>query len=242
MRIFLAGTASQEQIVKENCPKYILESFYYIKDWQKKLIHETDDFLLDSGAFTFIQKANGQINWYNYIENYAEYIKQNKVKNFFELDIDSVVGYQKVIEFRSLLERLTGERCIPVWHKNRGVDEYKRHCQEYPYVGIGGYVIKELNNRDYAAFPSMIKYAHERKTKVHCLGFTATCKFSKYHFDSVDSTTWIIGAKFGNICILKNNIIQQVHYSNKRCSNVAELMRYNLSVWVKFQKYAETHL
>lgn len=243
MKVFLAGTASHENVIKNNTPKYILESFQYIKSWQVELLKQIDDFLLDSGAFTFIQNNyKSEIEWDEYIERYAAFINECNINHFFELDIDSVIGYDKVIEYRHKLEKLTNKQCIPVWHKSRGVEEYKRHCQEYPYVSIGGYVIKELNANDYKAFPSMINYAHEKGAKVHCLGFTSTTKLNEYRFDSVDSTTWINGARFANVCWFRNNVIEQIHWKNKRCTDVEKLSEHNLKEWIKFQNYADKYL
>ena len=102
---------------------YILESFYYADDDTKRLLPYFGDFLLDSGAFTFMQGKGGSPNWDEYIERYANFIKENKVQKYFELDIDSVVGYEKVKEYRNKLELLVGWQCIPVWHKSRGIQE-----------------------------------------------------------------------------------------------------------------------
>lgn len=63
MKIFLAGTASHRNVVEPNPPKYILESFYYVQDWQLPMIKNADDFLLDSGAFTFMENSKKAIVW-----------------------------------------------------------------------------------------------------------------------------------------------------------------------------------
>ena len=191
----------------------------------------------------FIQNNHdGDIVWEDYIEKYANFINENDIKHFCELDIDSVVGFDKVLKYRKRLEQLTNKQCIPVWHKPRGIEEYKKDCAEYEYVAIGGYVIKELKISDYAAFPSMIKYAHDNNARVHCLGFTSTTRLKDYRFDSVDSTTWINGARFANVCWFRNNMIEQMHYYGKRCVNVEKLSEHNLREWIKFQKYADEFL
>lgn len=59
MKICLAGssvTCKNNRFALENCD-YILESFYYIKDWQLNQIKEKQLFLLDSGAFTFMNNS-----------------------------------------------------------------------------------------------------------------------------------------------------------------------------------------
>lgn len=176
MKLFLAESGGMWEAyfdAKAFAHAYILQSFFYADEFTEKyIIPNAADFLLDSGAFTFMQGAGTKIDWDAYLERYADFITRNGVKKFFELDIDSVVGYERVKEYRVKLERLTGAQCIPVWHKSRGIDEYKRHCEEYSYVAIGGYVVKEIKPEEYRHFPAMINFAHSKGAKVHCLGFT----------------------------------------------------------------------
>ena len=86
-------TNENKDKIKES--KYILESFYYIKDWQINYIKDMDLFLLDSGAFTFMSSYKGKVNWKEYIDRYADFIIKNDIKYFFELDIDVLIGYEK---------------------------------------------------------------------------------------------------------------------------------------------------
>lgn len=249
MQLFLAGVApwrsggGYDPIIRKFKP-FILESFYYCDADTERLLPYFGDFLLDSGAFTFMQgNHNGVIDWKDYIKRYADFINKNNIKKFFELDIDSVVGYEKVLEYRAILEDLTGKPSIPVWHKSRGIEEYYKHCEEYPYVGIGGYVIKELTPNDFKAFPPMIRYAHKYEAKVHCLGFTRLTDLPKYHFDSVDSTAWTTGNRFG--FIYKFNGKTMIKHDVPKGMRLADSRRValrNYTEWIKFQKYAEVHL
>ena len=132
-----------DPIIREHHP-YILESFFYADEDTERLIPLFGDFMLDSGAFTFMQNAKVRVQWEEYVERYADFVRRNDITKFFELDIDSVTGYEKVKEFRKRLETLAGRQCIPVWHKDRGIDEFKRMCDEYSYVAIGGIVSKDI--------------------------------------------------------------------------------------------------
>ena len=248
LKIYFAGVAPwkeqglYDKAITTHRP-YILESFYYVNDDTKRLLPYFGDFLLDSGAFTFMQGKGGLPNWEEYIERYANFIKKNKVQKYFELDIDSVVGYEKVKEYRNKLELLVGWQCIPVWHKSRGIQEYKKHCEEYPYVAIGGYVVKELKPKDYLAFPAMISYAHKNNVKVHCLGFTKLDALKKYHFDSVDSTAWTTGNRFGHIYKFNGETIIKIDApKGKKLADSRKVALINYTEWIKFQKYALTHL
>lgn len=247
MKMYLAesGGMWKAYFVKEYFKDaYILQSFYYADDFTEKyIIPNVADFLLDSGAFTFMQNTKEKTNWEEYINRYADFINRNNVDKFFELDIDSVVGYKKVLQYREMLEKLTGKKSIPVWHKSRGIQEYKKHCDEYPYVAIGGYVVKELKPKDYLAFPAMISYAHRNNAKVHCLGFTKLDALKKYHFDSVDSTAWTTGNRFGYIYkFTGDNIVKIDPPKGKKLRDPKAVALNNYIQWIKFQQYAETHL
>lgn len=238
----VAERGGYDPIIRKHKP-YILESFFYADDETERLLPYFGDFLLDSGAFTFMQGKGGKIDWQEYIEKYADFIKRNKVRKYFELDIDAVVGYEKVREYRTELEKKVGWQCIPVWHKSRGIEEYKRHCKEYPYVAIGGYVIKELKPKDYEAFPAMIKYAHQNSAKVHCLGFTKLSDLEKYHFDSVDSTAWTTGNRFGHLYFFNGRtMIKKDAPKGYRIADSRGAAIHNYVEWIKFQKWAEVHL
>lgn len=80
--------------------KYILTSFYYFRD---KLPFDVDLHLVDSGAFTFFLSKK-KIDIDKYLTEYIEYINKYDIKHFFELDIDVIVGYDKVLELRKRLE------------------------------------------------------------------------------------------------------------------------------------------
>ena len=222
---------------------YILESFYYADEDTERLIPYFGDFLLDSGAFTFMQNTKKTLDWNEYIKQYADFINRNNIDKFFELDIDCVVGYEEVKNLRFKLEKLTGKQSIPVWHKSRGYSEFERLCDEYSYVAIGGIVSKEIKPDQYKAFPSMISEAHKRHCKIHGLGFTNLKLLPKYHFDSVDSTAWTTGNRFGFIYQFNGKtMIKHDAPKGKRLADSRKVALINYTEWIKFQKYAEVHL
>ena len=235
-----------DNAIKSHKP-YILESFFYADSDTERLIPHYGDFLLDSGAFTFMQGKGGKVNWDEYVERYADFIKRNHVKKYFELDIDSVVGYDKVLAIRAKLEKLTGVQSIPVWHKSRGKEEYVRHCQEYPYVALGG-LVDGAKKGEYARvlwkyFPWFIKTAHDNGAKIHALGFTSLDGIRQYHFDSVDSTAWTTGNRFGFLYFFDGQTMQKKDApKGHRISDSRAAALHNYTEWIKFQKYAETHL
>lgn len=231
-----------DKAIKDQHP-FILESFYYADEDTEKLLPYFGDFLLDSGAFTFMQNSNVRVDWNEYLEKYADFINRNKIEKFFELDIDSVVGYEEVKRLRAKLEKLTCKPCIPVWHKSRGIDEWKNLCNEYGYVALGGFAAKEIKKPEYKYTPVMLKEAHKRKAKVHGLGFTQLAYLQRYHFDSVDSTAWTSGNRFGYIYRFDGRTMQKIKVpEGMRIKESRKVALINYTEWLKFQRYALTHL
>ncbi len=221
----------------------ILQSFYYCNEFTEKIIlPNCKRFMLDSGAFTFFS-SGGVADWNAYVKRYADFINRNKVDLFFELDIDNIIGYEKVLYYRAKLEDMTGKPCIPVWHKSRGQDEFIKMCEQYNYVSIGGIVSKEITQKEYKYFPYFIKTAHEHGAKIHGLGFTNLKGLTQYHFDSVDSTSWVSGNRFGSV--YKFNGKTMVKFDKKdgqRLANSRAVALNNFREWVKFAEYAEKYL
>ena len=243
MRVFIAGTSFFPEEWKDITPLYVLESFYYFKDWQTRFITDCKMFLLDSGAFTFLNNVGKEVDFDEYLQSYIKFINKYDIKCFFELDIDSVVGYEKVKEMRQELERGTGKKCIPVWHKSRGLDEWKRLTSEYDYVALGGIAIKEIKQKEYKYFTPMLKIATDNNCQVHGLGFTNMKGLKKYRFNSVDSTSWITGVKYvSTYQFTGDSLVMLKKPEEKRLSNYMGLAAHNLKEWLKFQKYADTHL
>lgn len=239
MKIFLAGLSDKPYVSWTNC-KYFLESFIYYKDWEKILIQNKDNFLLDSGAFTYMNNNKGKCNFEEYVKKYADFINKNDIKLFFELDIDTIVELEEVERLRDLLETLTNKKCIPVWHKSRGKDYFINMCKKYDYVAIGGIVTKEIKINEYKYFNWFIKEAHKNNCKIHGLGFTNTNLLSKYKFDTVDSTSWKSGGRFAQIHTFSRNKIEMQVYSKKfRLKDYKSLDKYNFNEWCKYQKYME---
>lgn len=265
MTLYLAGTSQRMYLYDESMELYlareydckngksadwgglnILESFFTLRSNPNfpRLIKNFENFLLDSGAFSFLNGAQ-KVDFDAYLEEYADFINKWDIKHFFELDIDSIVGLAEVERLRSKLENLTARKPIPVWHKNRGKDYFIKMCENYPYVALGGIVTKEIPIKKYSTlFPWFINTAHSHGARIHCLGYTNFEGLHKYHFDSVDSTAWLYGNMSGTVYKFNptTKCMDKIKTPNgKRLSSRAVAVN-NFNEWVKFQKYARIYL
>lgn len=218
----------------------MLESFYYIADWQTRNLHRFKSFMLDSGAFTFAYGSKTQVNLSYYLEQYIKYINQNNVGLFFELDVDKLVGYERVLEYRKTLERGTGKRCIPVWHVSRGKENWLQMCKEYNYIALGGLAAKEFKNQE-RYIPWFTHTAHELGCKVHGLGYTKLGYLQQMGFDSVDSSAWLAGNRGGFVYQYRHNgcHMDKIQTPTGKKLNSRQVARHNFMQWVELAEYLE---
>lgn len=203
MKVFLSGLEASGEFedINRRIPryKYILCSYYYLRqDVFYKIRSKSELMIIDSGAHSF-QKGK-KVDWEAYTRQYAEWIKQNdcnKIVGYFEMDVDNILGYEKVLALRKILEAAS-DKIIPVWHRNRGIQDFKDMCRQYAgkVVAITGFQNGEIKEDQYIMF---LKCAKQYGCKVHCLGMTRKDILDTVPFDFVDSSSWKQQAIYGRI-------------------------------------------
>lgn len=203
MKIFLSGLEASGEFedIDRVIPryKYILCSFYYLKqDIFKKIIRKSELMMIDSGAHSF-QKGK-KVDWEEYTKRYAEWIKANdceKIVGYFEMDVDNIIGYERVKALRKILESVS-DKIIPVWHKNRGIQDFKDMCDTHKgrVIAITGFKNEDIKDEQYVMF---LKYARAKGCRVHCLGMTRKKILDSVPFDFADSSSWKQQAIYGRV-------------------------------------------
>ena len=243
MKVFLSGIESSEKTIVDEYIKdrkkidYCLTSFYYLRKKEtlkNKLFDFANEIIVDSGAHSF-QKGK-QVDWEQYTKEYAKFIKEfdkPNVVGYFEMDVDNIIGYDKVLELRKMLESVSN-KIIPVWHKNRGIEEFKKMCHDYQnrVIAITGFKNEDIKDEQYLMF---LKYAKKFNCKVHCLGMTRLKILNKVPFDFVDSSTWKQAGNYGEYrqFIKGKIIINKVKGKYK----TIELDKMNFEEFKKMQQY-----
>jgi hypothetical protein len=247
VKLYLASTSTREKIVLELLEKniiipYLLESFVYIKPFQLAYKKYVKNFMLDSGAFTFINNTkNTSLKSIEiFVGKYIDFINKNDIDLFFEMDIDNVIGLSEVEKLREKIENETGKKSIPVFHPERGKQYYLDLVKKYNYVSLGGSVTKKWNKKMYEkSYPWFIKEAKKQNCKIHGLGFTALTKLKlpQYQFTSVDSSTWVHGVRFHNYFKFENENLKRNNLNTKYKKNNYEITMNNLQEWIKYANY-----
>lgn len=223
MKIFLAGLEQvpgcQNYFMDVNGKKVQLPLAYYLKDklgvtFKRNLMSyyylrtrlplaefirdNSEEILIDSGAHSFQKGVH--VDWVKYTKEYAEFIKKfdrPHIVGYFEMDVDNVIGYDRVLELRKILESVSN-KIIPVWHKNRGIEEFKKMCRDYAgkVVAVTGFKNEDIQDHQYVMF---LKYAKKYNCRVHCLGMTRKNLLDTVPFDYVDSTSWAQQGIYGRL-------------------------------------------
>lgn len=198
MKIYLAAADTMSEDIIRLLPvakrlHWNLFSYYYLLTLKKMEDYDiirkaSKSVLIDSGAHSF-QKGK-KVDWDRFTKQYADFIQDTdneKVHGYFEMDVDNLLGYDKVLELRSLLEEVT-DKVIPVWHKNRGIKDFKQMCQDYNFVSISGWRNEDVKDDQFIHF---VRHAHRNGCRIHGLGLTRRKVLDRVPFDSVDSSSWL---------------------------------------------------
>lgn len=198
--------------------KYGLISYYYLKNQETLdlILKKVNFLLIDSGAHSF--QHGKKVNFDKYTQEYADFIRENthneQILGFFEMDVDNVIGYEKVLELRRILEQVS-DKIIPVWHNNRGIDDFVEMCKKYSRkrIAITGFVNNDIRDGQYNLF---INTAHKYGCKIHILGLTRyellkTLNLGKE--DSVDSSTWKQAGIYGTVQLPRKDLTRTLLYS-----------------------------
>lgn len=237
MKIFLSGTENITNFIDYKM-KFNLNSFFYARKnipLFKKVRDNTELLLVDSGAFSFLT-GNHNINWDKYVDEYIEFIQEIKSDNilgYIEMDVDRIIGLPRVEEYRKKINKASDGKVIPVWHKERGIENFKNMCKEHSGGVIAVVGRKDIDILDHQ-FNIFLEYAWSKGCRIHALAMTKKKIIDKVPFDYVDSTSWLLGAmRYGRlegkklnwldtekrkelmVYLYRQGMNQQTYYENK---------------------------
>jgi hypothetical protein len=234
MKIHFAGSDGQVEfnvILEEAKAQNRLESFYGLG---KRKPSTQFDLLLDSGGF--VARTKGvQIS----VEQYANHINVNNIKVAFNLDTNDPIQTQQNQKY---LEANTKAYIIPIYHLSdylhlrNLLDQY---IEKYAYIGIGGVAGEGSPVALQEVFYNHCFFKTRDKIKLHGLGITGKKMLEKYPWFSVDSTSWLAFARYGNSKTNSKKMSQVKAKTSPWQKNTLEEVKYWLALEAKLTKLWE---
>lgn len=183
-----------------------LVSYFYILDRNVYINEYFDKFeyiALDSGGFTFIKKMQDEeshnTDYHRYLAGYLEFIDKHRGKFIWcaNLDIGVEVGENKVLEWNEEFKKLEKYQriCYVAHDYELPLKWLYYYFENYNMVGVAA---DHMGRKDSVGYFSQV-YNLSRKHKKYVHGFAMTnfVSFDKFPLWTVDSTTYLGGAKFG---------------------------------------------
>jgi len=160
------------------------------------------DVMLDSGAYgvetgTQIVTKEAYGLW---LELYLT--KYPQIKHY--VNLDDLSNPHKSIENLAYFESC-GLSPIPVYHYGEPTEFLTNMCKKHEYVGLGGMAVGTMPPKNLKIF---WEWAHETypDVKFHLFGATSMQTIVKYQPYSMDSSSWTVGGRFGQLLGYKDGI------------------------------------
>jgi len=257
MKLFFAGAENRThaQILLELKVPYLLMSYWNLRgksdllDYLVPFKRYGAEIMLDSGAHT-LQKGGNKIDYEAFFREYITFLKKNKefFTSFVELDIENQVGLKKVENWTERIMDATGLQPIVVWHKERGFDYWIDMCKKYDYVGFSGFVGGTGKGEVPDKYvPLFLSVAKKYNAKVHGFGYTKPTMVKRYHFYSIDSSSWLSGCRWGGLDVFDHNTktlrMNSKESFFKKFNKYNDLNNLNVDYWnaTQWQQY-QTYL
>lgn len=212
--IFYSGVEQETyfEILYSEGIRNFLMSYHYLQNKKISMSKTYKDkgikFFIDSGAHTYQQDPKYSEYtvefWEEHLKNYLKWAEKNReyifaIANF---DFENVVGAEVVNEWnRKYFEPFMLRTGIPVcfvWHQNSYYD-WEFYCKRYPYVGFSSVNIESNEDISISEYREKLKIAEKHDSLVHGFGMTRTSMLTELPFYTTDSTTWLVGLKYGEI-------------------------------------------
>lgn len=233
MNLYFATSPSRihVNVLKNNQAKNLLFSYAFIKN-PKRLITLLGDFqpqriILDSGAFSVWSKGQtvSLEEYSNFCESFRDMLPKDIELNIVNLDVlpgkwgyvpskqDIADSAEKGWENMLYLES-KGFKVIHVFHQHEDfsiLDKLRAHSD---YIGISP--ANDVSMREKLDWLNKVFLILKDKTRTHGFAVTSHKQLLGYPFYSVDSSSWVVPARYGRISILNERYeIKTFPYKNQ---------------------------
>ena len=275
-QIFYSGVEPEDffNTLYECGIRTFLMSYHYIMskhiNMRERFENKGIKLIVDSGAHTYFNNDGYDTHtveeWESHLQKYLSWAEKYKDYIFAlaNFDFEDLVDDPAVIdkwnqEYFEPFMLKTGIPVCFVWHQNSYRD-WEYYCKRYPYVSISA----TNTQGDYLSvsdFKDYIKTAEKYGSLVHGMGMTQTSMLTELPFYTVDSTTWQVGMRYGEmnywngakIIRLKkvkwkgdmlDNIVDRYHLDKQLLidEDLAEMNRANAHAFIEAVEFIQHHL
>jgi len=247
MKLFFAGSENHQhrKMMIDLGVKNMLFSYKWIRErggvgWEKifrELKESGRELFLDSGAFYWREMARLHkkiTGAEEYINDYILFLEKvgGYLDWYCELDIDTVIGWDRVKEYR---ERMWKKGLKPVLVYQATIPNIVQEWvkwRDYPgeMLAIGSMMKKRVSEK----YNDQMAERVEGK-KVHLFGITSGVIANLKRIYSVDSTNWVVGARYGAGFVFKNGKLIGVSF-DRNSKEVGRYRDYIESKGLNFEK------
>lgn len=212
-----------------------LMSYEYLKGKGSSQLKKYPDMhlFIDSGAFTYMNDpkyADYSVeHWEKQVQEYLTWTERHKDQIFAiaDLDLQYLVGEAVVNEWRrKYFEPFMLRTGVPVCfiYHEEGIDVWEKMCQRYPYVGFS---LSVDGGSDDANLREKFRIAEKHNSLVQGMASTKTSMLTEFPFYTVDSTTWNVGLKYGEISIWNGTRMSRVKKTEFESKGFPVISRYD---------------
>lgn len=212
MKIYFSALSKKhfEYLERYNIKVDYLRSYFESRKNHKFFEHPCiKHFFLDSGAFSAANQGE-EIN----IKRYAEYIFKytDKITVYANLDVKG--DPEQTLKNQKILEKL-GLNPLPVYHYGEKLELLQYYCNNYKYIALGGLAGENLSYNKLDPWLTKI-FNMFPNNKFHGFGMNNILLIKAFPWESVDSTTYLGGSKYGLI------IHEEVTVHYKKLTNIKD--------------------
>lgn len=214
-----------------------LMSYEYLKGKGSFVLRKYHDvhIFIDSGAFTYMSDPKYSEytveQWEGQIHEYLRWIEKHKDNIFAFADLDlqylPKVGYDKVYEWRKKYFEpfmlRTGVPCCFIYHDD-GLDYWDYMCKRYPYVGMSTNIDSQNSEE---IIKEMFRIAEKHNALIQGMATTDTRILTDLPFYTVDSTTWNVGLKYGEISVWDTTRMRRIKKTDFETKAFPAISRYD---------------
>lgn len=151
---------------------------------------------LDSGAYSFNKKDSEHTREEAQMlaEAYKDFVEANIDRVEIASEFDAVqFGLGAIEHNRENFYDLLGDKFMPIWHPEYGMDELERLASAYRRVGI---TETEVEGRDIT--PVLNNLVGRYGVLLHGVAITGMGSMGRIKWDSVGSTSWLSPSQYGD--------------------------------------------